>query len=212
MKQNVFVGIVALVALVVGVTLALNLVPSKSSEPAFMQLYPQARALSDFELLDQNGESVNKARLQNHWTLAFVGYTFCPDICPTTMAELKRVYPALKDVPGEHPVQILFLSVDPARDDQQRLYDYIQFFNPEFIAATGDHGQLFPLVRSMGMMYSMADNTDNPNYLVDHSASVVVINPQANVIGRFKPQLEPGKLAVSDGEQILADMPLLLNP
>ncbi len=212
MKQNFVVGIVAVLALVVGVFLALNIAPPKSSEPAYMQLYPQARALSDFELFNQRGESVTKTDLMDKWTLAFVGYTFCPDICPTTLAELKRVYPELIKLPAEHPLQVLFLSVDPARDTQQRLNDYIQFFNPDFIAASGEHNQLFPLVRSMGMMYSMSDNTENPNYLVDHSASVVVINPQANVIGRFKPHLEPGKLAVSDGEQILADMPMLLNP
>lgn len=212
MKQNFVVGIVAVLALVVGVFLALNIAPPKSSEPAYMQLYPQARALSDFELFNQRGESVTKTDLMDKWTLAFVGYTFCPDICPTTLAELKRVYPELIKLPAEHPLQVLFLSVDPARDTQQRLNDYIQFFNSDFIAASGEHNQLFPLVRSMGMMYSMSDNTENPNYLVDHSASVVVINPQANVIGRFKPHLEPGKLAVSDGEQILADMPMLLNP
>lgn len=212
MKQNVVVGFVAILALVMGVYLAINLAPPESPKPSYMQVYPQARALSDFELQDQNGDKVNKERLTGHWTLAFVGYTFCPDICPTTMAELKRVYPELKKVPSEFPLQVLFISVDPARDDQQRIHDYMKFFDPEFIGASGGHDQLFPLVRSMGMMYSMADNTDNPNYLVDHSASVVVINPQANVIGRFKPHLEPGKLAVSDGEQILADMPLLLHP
>lgn len=212
MKQNAVVGVVALIALILGVVIALKISPPQSSEPQYLQLYPQARALSDFELYDQDGNTLTNDNLRNHWTLAFVGYTFCPDICPTTLAELKRIYPELKKIPAEIPLQVLFLSVDPGRDTQPRLNEYIQFFNPEFVAASGDHSQLFPLVRSMGMMYAMSDNTENPNYLVDHSASVVVINPQAHVIGRFKPHLAPGELAISDGEQILADMPLLLNP
>ena len=211
MKQNVLVGIIAAVALALGILIALNVSPPQSDAPKFMQVYPQAREIKDFVLHDQHGDLVDKQRLQNRWTLAFVGYTFCPDICPTTLAELKRIYPELAEMPANHPLQILFLSVDPGRDTQERLLEYVNFFNPEFIAATGEHAQLFPLVRSMGMMYAMADDTSNPNYLVDHSASVVVVNPQAQVVGRFKPQLEPGKLAISDGDQILADMPLLLG-
>lgn len=211
MKQNMLIGIIAVAALAVGLVLSLYVAPPQSSEPKYMQLYPQARALPDFALYDHQGETFDKSRLQDHWTLAFVGYTYCPDICPTTMAELKRVYPELKTIDSEHPLQVWFLSVDPKRDTQERLNEYIQFFNPEFVAASGEHKDLFPLVRSMGMMYALADNTSDPNYLVDHSASVVVIDPQANVIGRFKPELKPGELAISDGEQMLADLPLVLT-
>jgi protein SCO1/2 len=103
------------------------------------------------------------------------------------------------------------LSVDPKRDTVERLNEYVGYFNPDFIAATGPHEQLFPLVRSMGMMYSMSESTDNPNYLVDHSASVVVINPDGNVVGRFKPKHVLGELSISDTQQIMADMPLLLS-
>ena len=211
MKQNLVVGLAAAVALILGVYLAITIAPPEPEQPEYLQLYPQARELSEFSLIDQHGETLDKSRLTGKWTLAFVGYTFCPDICPTTLAELKRIYPELAKIEASHPLQVLLLSVDPARDTQERLLEYINFFNPEFIAASGEHAQLFPLVRSMGMMYAIADDTSNPNYLVDHSASVVVINPKAQVIGRFKPQLEPGKLAVSDGQQILADMPKLLS-
>jgi protein SCO1/2 len=63
----------------------------------------------------------------------------------------------------------------------------------------------------MGMMYSMSDDTSKPNYLVDHSGSVVVINPDGNVIGRFKPQHIPGQIAISDTAQILADLPAIIG-
>lgn len=203
------VGLVAFVALVIGIVAALTLSPPKDNEPTYLSVYPQPRTLPDFELLDHHNQQFGTEQLRQHWSLVFVGYTFCPDVCPTTLAELKSIYPQLKALDSEFPVQVVFLSVDPQRDTVERLNEYVNFFDPEFIALTGEHKHLFPLVRAMGMMYSMTDSSDNPNYLVDHSASVVLVNPQAQVIGRFKPHSVPGKMALSDSQQILADMKII---
>lgn len=211
MNKNLFFALIAIVTLVAGVSMSLVIKPSQSAKPQYLQSYPQPRTLPDFNLTDAKGQPFAKAQLQGHWTLAFTGYTFCPDICPTTLAELAKVYPQIASIESAQPIQILFISVDPKRDDTPRLAEYINFFNPEFKAATGEHAQLFPLIRAMGMMYAIADSTDNPNYLVDHSASVVLINPSAQVIGRFKPDYAPGSLAISDTEQILADMPVIVK-
>lgn len=214
MNQRVVAGAAAVVALVIGIWGALVIAPPSSGngpDTEYFQAYPQPRALSAVDLVDQHGDAFTEANLQGHWTLVFLGYTFCPDICPTTMAALNNVYPQLTAIPTDKPLQVLFISVDPNRDSTERLAEYVKYFNPAFIAATGEHKVLFPLARSMGMMYAIAESTDNPNYLVDHSASVVVVNPQAQVIGRFKPVLAPGKLAVSDAEQIVADMPAIMH-
>ncbi|MFT4937983.1 MAG: protein SCO1/2 [Paraglaciecola sp.] len=205
-------GIIAFIALAVGVVMALYISPPKSDQPEFINLYPQARAIPEFSLLDHKGEVFDLSRFKQHWTLLFVGYTFCPDICPTTLAELKGIYPQLQKIATTHPIQVVFLSVDPKRDNTARLNEYIEFFHPDFTAVSGKHDQLFPLVRAMGMMYSISESTENPNYLVDHSSSVVLINPLAQVIGRFKPQYSVGELAISDGQKILADMPILVSP
>lgn len=212
MKSPYLISFVAALALGVGVLAAVFLAPFESAETEYVQLYPQPRQLKNFELFDQDGHVFEQANLLGHWTLAFVGYTFCPDVCPTTLAELKRIYPQLQKIPADFPIQVMFLSVDPQRDTQARLKEYIQYFHPDFIAVSASHAQLFPLVRSMGMMYSMSESTEQANYLVDHSASVVVINPLAQVVGRFKPDIQPGKITVSDGEQILADMPIIMEP
>ncbi|MCF2950288.1 SCO family protein [Paraglaciecola aquimarina] len=204
-------GIVALLVLVIGIVVAINIAPSKSAEPQHIRMYPQPRALPDFTLIDQQNQAYTKTNLLDHWSLLFVGYTYCPDICPTTLAELKGIYPELKKIQSEHSVQVVLLSVDPKRDTPERLNEYINFFNPEFSAVSGEHAQLFPLVRAMGMMYSMTESTDNPDYLVDHSSSVVLVNPKAQVVGRFKPDFIPGKLPISEGQKILADMPLLIS-
>jgi protein SCO1/2 len=204
-------GLVSLIALIIGVVAAINIAPPKSDEPQHIRLYPQPRALPDFELVDQQNQAYTKSELLGHWSLMFVGYTYCPDICPTTLAELKSIYPELKKIPTEHPVQVVLLSVDPKRDTPVRLNEYINFFNPEFKAVTGEHAQLFPFVRAMGMMYSMSESTDNPDYLVDHSSSVVLVNPKAQVVGRFKPDFVAGKLPISEGQKILADLPALIG-
>lgn len=217
MTQRTLVGLVAVVALITGVIGALYIAPPDSNinEPAqttSFRFYPAPRALSEFQLTTQYGETLTQDSLKEQWTLVFLGYTFCPDICPTTMAGLNRVYSQIQAVDSEYPVKVLFISVDPKRDSVERLKEYTGFFNKEFIAATGEHKYLFPLTRSMGMMYAMAESTDNPNYLVDHSGSIVVINPQAQVVGRFKPQATPGKLTVVSGEDIVADLPSIVSP
>lgn len=208
-------GLVAFVALVIGVLVALNISPPATnignSKPQHLSVYPQPRALPDFILRDHNDATFNRDALVDHWSLVFVGYTYCPDICPTTLAELKSIYPQLQDIPTDFPIQVVLLSVDPKRDTSERLNEYINFFDPEFIAASGEHAQLFPLVRAMGMMYSMSESTDNPDYLVDHSSSVVVVNPKAQVMGRFKAEFVAGKLPVSEGQKILADMPAIIT-
>lgn len=207
--KNIGLVVLASIALVVGVWFSNDLL--SPAEPEFARLYPEARPLGPVNLTNQNGKMIDSQWFEDQWTLTFVGYTFCPDICPTTLGELKGIYPALQAIESRHPINILFLSVDPKRDTVPRLKEYIDFFNPEFFAATGEHKNLFPVVRSMGMMYSISDSTENDDYLVDHSASVVIVNPNGHVAGRFMPTAEPGKVTVSEGAQILADMPALVR-
>ena len=204
-------GLIALIALVIGVVAALYIAPPSSDKTQHINLYPQARALPDFQLVDHNKQAFTPQNLMGHWSLVFVGYTYCPDICPTTLAELKGIYPKLQKIPSEFPIQVVLLSVDPKRDTPERLNEYINFFHADFIAASAEHTQLFPLVRAMGMMYSMSESTDKPNYLVDHSSSVVVVNPKAQVVGRFKPDFVVGQLPISKGQKILTDMPVIMS-
>lgn len=214
MNQRIFVGVVAFIALVAGMVGAIYIAPPSTEnvqETQYFQYYPEPRAIAPFALTDHKGKPFNETSLTKRWSLVFLGYTFCPDICPTTMAELNGIYPSLQLIESEYPIDVVFVSVDPNRDSIERLAEYIGFFNTSFIGVTGEHKALFPLARNLGMMYAIADSTDNPNYLVDHSASIVLINPKAQVIGRFKPKREPGKLSISDAQQILTDMPVIVK-
>ncbi|NCP65113.1 MAG: SCO family protein [Paraglaciecola sp.] len=202
-------GLLACIALVVGIYFALTIAPTQNQQAEYLSAYPAPRALPDFALIDQRQQPFTSEQLQGHWTLVFVGYTYCPDICPTTLAELQRIYPELQTLPTKNTVQVVFVSVDPKRDTPERLLEYINFFEPSFYAVSGEHKELYPLVRAMGMMYSMVDDTDEPNYLVDHSASVVLINPSAQVVGRFKAEFAPSKLGLSNSQKILSDMKII---
>lgn len=147
--------------------------------------------LTPFKLAQSDGSALTVESLRGHWSFVFIGYTYCPDICPTTLADLRAVYPALKQQDASS--RVLFISVDPVRDDLPRLASYITFFNKEFIAATGPHEELLRLTRELGLVYSMVEHKDAPeHYLIDHSASIVLINPQGEVQAVFRPDAKQG--------------------
>lgn len=208
MFRNIILALIAVVAVVSGVML--YQMQQQSAEPSHALVYPQPRTLSDFNLTDQFGEKVDRERLYGQWTLAFVGYTYCPDICPLTLAKLAGVQPELAAM-VEQPLKIWFVSVDPNRDTVPQLNNYVNYFaQPAVIGMTAGHDQLFPFVRQLGLMYAIG-NTTEPNYAVDHSASIVLINPQGQLVAMFKPALQVGELPVVSSEQLMADFPLVLK-
>jgi protein SCO1 len=124
--------------------------------------------------------------LKGKWTLFFVGYTFCPDVCPTTLADLDRVYSSLVNDKST-TTQVVFVSVDPNRDKAEQLADYVHYFNKNFIGVTSTHKKLWPFVTKLGLIYSIVEKGDTEDfYLVDHSASIVLINPKGEFHATFK--------------------------
>ncbi|KKO44581.1 photosynthetic protein synthase I [Arsukibacterium ikkense] len=208
MFRNVIVLVLSAAAVVAGVML--YLLWQHQPLPQHALVYPQPRNLADFELIDQDNMPRSRADLMDKWTLAFVGYTYCPDICPLTLAKLAGVHAELAAKVGQ-PLQIWFVSVDPQRDTPEQLKQYVDYFRqPALIGLTAGHDQLFPFVRQLGLMYAMS-STAEQDYLVDHSASVVLINPLGQVAAMFKPEMAPGEVPLVSGEQLLADFPLVLN-
>lgn len=205
--QNAAYVITLLAAIAAGVLVYILL--QQKGEPKHALVYAQPRNLAEFSLTDQRGSIVGRADLYQQWTLAFVGYTYCPDICPLTLAKLSGVHADLAALLDE-PLKIWFISVDPHRDTPQQMDSYVSYFQqPALRGVTAGHDQLFPFVRELGLMYAMSSNAEG-NYLVDHSASVVLINPQGQLVAMFKPEMVVGQPPVIDTEQLLADFPLVL--
>ena len=204
MQKRILVIAILLIGL--GGLFAVKFNPPKPIELESGFLFPQAYELAPFELVDQHQQAFTNASLQGKWSLFFIGFTFCPDVCPTTLNKLAAAYPDLNKIA---PLQVVFLSVDPKRDTPDKLLTYVNFFNPEFKAVTGEQTQIFPLTRSLGLTYAMVG--EGENYQVDHSAGYVLVSPQGTRVAVFKPTAALGKppqvlndKLISDFEKIVA--------
>jgi protein SCO1 len=156
-------------------------------------LYPEPRELPAFELDGADGR-IDAAALRGRWTLVFLGFTHCPDICPTTLADLARVQKLLADVPAAQRPRILFVSADPERDSAKSTTDYARFFSPDALGATADQARLEPFARSLYMVYMKAERPDG-DYTIDHSPHIALLDPQARSAGVIKPPLDAAKIA-----------------
>ncbi|WP_165399012.1 SCO family protein [Shewanella maritima] len=164
-------------------------------------IFDNPRGLAPFALRDQYGNKFDNQDLQDKWSLFFIGFTSCPDICPTTLNKLSAAYPQLQQIAPN--LQVVFVSADPKRDTQAKMLDYINFFNKDFKAVTADHAQLFPFSRDLGFTYAMVG--DDANYQVDHSASYVLVSPKGEKFAVFKTQQQPGKAPQIINAQLISD-------
>ncbi|GAA4894796.1 SCO family protein [Ferrimonas pelagia] len=198
-------------ALAAGVGVALQ---APSERPLVSALWLQTpRPLVPFELSDHSTGRFTNAQLQGRWTLLFLGYTSCPDVCPTTMADLARAYNGLKNVMTSAPLQVVLMSVDPGRDSLDKLASYVRFFDPDFTAITGEHGQLYQLSQSLGLVYALVDNPNGDgsgeDYLVDHAADIVLINPDGELEAIFRPEGGVGEIRRVSMDRLTADYPVI---
>jgi protein SCO1/2 len=181
------IAIVALVALIGGFAVSWIINSNKPVElEAGLWFGDQARALPEFELIDHNRNRLNRDSLKGKWGLMFFGYTHCPDICPITLQTMSDMVKAIEDPDVVKELSIYFVSVDPERDTPEILAGYVTYFNPDFTGATAPIEKLTPLTRSIGIAHQIRNKTDDkPEYDVDHSSAIVLINPQAEFAGLF---------------------------
>jgi protein SCO1/2 len=166
-----------------------------------LKLYPSPKAISGFELTNQNNEKITENSFADEWTLIFFGYTHCPDVCPTTLTELQKTFKLLK---SEKKPKVLFVSVDPERDNPELLKNYITFFNEDFNAATSDEDNIHKIATQIGVAYYIADHEKGDlNYIVDHTAAIFLINPQKKLHGIFSSPHEANAIA-TDLDKLLS--------
>lgn len=151
------------------------------------------RPLPDFTLAGLDGRNFTKTDLRKGWSLIFVGFTHCPDVCPNTMGVLKTVAARLEA--QQRPLQVMLLSVDPDRDKPEQLATYVRYFNPAFTAATGAPEELDKLAKAMGFAYIKVPGATPESYTIDHSTALILVNPDAEVAGYFTAPLKSEALA-----------------
>jgi protein SCO1/2 len=161
----------------------------KIAPPPPPDLGPEAHVLTvpldvpEFALTDHRGKPFDRDRLLGRWSLLFFGYTYCPDICPVTLSKLA---PVLDLLGPDSEVQAVFVSVDPERDGTERLAEYVTFFHPALIGASGDEAEIARLTEAIGVFHQKraieavgGERADG--YLVDHSSSLFLVDPSARL-------------------------------
>ena len=194
---TVFV-LVALVALVLGLTVNKVLSSKGQGDPtvlldAGIVLLPQSRSLPALALLDQNGQAVQTDQLKGQWSLLFFGYTYCPDICPATLAQLRQLQGQLPEATRER-LRMVLVSVDPKRDTPEQLKKYLDYFDAGFLGLTGEEANLQKFANAVSIPYIPAD-TSQDNYTVDHSGNLVIIDPDGRQRGFIRAPINNAKLA-----------------
>ncbi len=149
-------------------------------------LWPSQPRLAPFALEDARGGRLDESALRGKWTLLFLGFTHCPDICPTTLNTLRGVHQLLRDYPPfVRDGQVLFVSVDYERDTAAVLRPYVEYFDPSFRAASAPPAELHLLTRQLDMSAVKTSSDDGPDYWFEHSSEIVLIGPALQVVGLF---------------------------
>lgn len=181
--------------------------PSAVPATRAVRLFEPRRELPAFSLRQSDGTPLVPGELKGHWTLVFLGFTHCPDICPTTLAELARAQKTWEALPEPVRPRVLFVSVDPERDTPDRIGQYAHAFHRDTLAATADLPSLEKFTSSLSLVFAKtppADGAPPDQYSVDHSATLAVLDPQGRMAGIVQPPLDPAAIA-SDLARLTAE-------
>jgi len=169
---------------------SLWMLPEKTVIPPELQgvLRPAPQSLQAFELTDQQRQPFSLAQLQGKWSFVFFGYTYCPDICPTTLSTLTGLVWKLRNDPQDlADIQVIFVSVDPPRDTPEVIADYLKYFDESFLGVTGAQQDIDSLARQFGAGYMNEPETTPGQYLVSHTSSIFLVDPQGRLLAAFSP-------------------------
>ena len=155
----------------------------------------------ELALADPDGRTRTLADFRGKAVVVNFGYTSCPDVCPTTLAEFAAAMKRLGDDAAR--VQVLFVTVDPKRDTPELLRQYVPAFHPAFLGLRGDAAETARVAKSFGVYSSIQEGQTPETYTVSHSAQSFVFDPQ----GRLRLVVPPGLPA----ESLAADLRILLN-
>ncbi len=157
-------------------------------DEANLLLLPRARPLPTFQLVDEHGQHVTADTLKGRWHLLFFGYTNCPDVCPTTLSDMRRL---LAQLPAHtrQQLQVVLASADPARDTPEVLRTYLAYYRAGFKGFTGNLAQLQRLSDALGLPFVPAQQVKD-GYVISHSGNVALVGPDATLRGHLRAPLQ----------------------
>lgn len=177
-RYTLALGLVAICS----VTLALD--RNALLDDANILLLPRERQLPNLEFVDEQGQAVTTDSLKNRWYLLFFGFTACPDICPTTLSDMRQL---LAQVPPDvvEQLQLILISADPERDTPEALRTYLGYYRAGFKGLTGEMDQLQKLSKALGLPFVPATDTTG-DYSVSHSGNLAIIGPNGTLRGHVR--------------------------
>lgn len=190
-RKTIVVGVVSFVIVAFAAFLTIFLAkPASFRGTMYAEPYPAA---PDISLTMANGETYRLGEGEGKITLLFFGYTYCPDVCPTTLAELKLAMDLLRDDADQ--VQVVFISVDPKRDTAETVQKYVQRFNPNFIGLSGTLEELEPIWNGFGVYREIVEGTSETNYIINHTARVTLVDQNGSMRLTYGFQTPPEDIA-----------------
>ena len=198
--RSIAVVLLALACFTAGIWLALPGAPEAEPPAGRVPglLWPNPKVLQDFSLTDEDGGAFDRNRLLGRWSLLFFGFTNCPDVCPTTLSVLKQARRRLGDAA---PPQVVFVSVGPERDDPATLKRYVDYFDPAIVGVTGAPEALDTLTRQLGILYmKVGGEAPGEAYTMDHTASILLLDPAARLVGLLSPPHDAAQIAELVGQ------------
>lgn len=176
--------IISVAAMIVILALRDNAPPDRARHSG------EALVKSEFSLVDHLGRRVTHKDFAGKWQLVFFGFTYCPDVCPTTLVSMGQVIDALGDAADK--VVPLFITVDPQRDTPQALAEYVTAIHPNIIALTGTPEEIKAAAQSFRIYYAKVDKEDAPDgYLMNHSGFIYLMTPKGDYEAVFTEKSDP---------------------
>ncbi|MCH2670580.1 MAG: SCO family protein [Gammaproteobacteria bacterium] len=157
--------------------------------PVVATLLEGGAQLPEVRLIDKMGQNFNTSDLSDSFSLLFFGFTHCPDICPLTLNVLANMVNDWK-IPKITPPEVIFVSVDGARDDPSQINNYLENFNTNFQGLSGSPEALDPLLKSLGVIVHTQHQPGEQFYSVTHNPTIYVISPEKKLIAVFSPPHE----------------------
>ena len=200
-SRKYFIAAVAIIAIVTGI-LTMSRLLSPPPLPRTATMLPAATELAEFSLLDQDGAAFTRSSFEGRWNLVFFGFTHCPDVCPVTLQVLAKARAQMLAAGRDELPRIVLVSVDPERDTPAVIGQYVSHFGPDTIGVSGDLSELRKLTDGLGIYFEKS-GVDNDNYSVDHSAVVIVVDPDGRFHSLFGAPHEAGNFA--------HDLPIIMS-
>ncbi len=194
-QKTVSIGLSLFGALLLACLFYLFIEPTKDTEknpPPPQAITSEKPTGGNFTLTALDGQH-SLSDFKDKLVLLYFGYTYCPDICPTDLGNLSMAYQHLTDAEKSN-IQILFVTVDPARDTAKRMAEYTQYFNANIIGLTGTEQKIAAVTQKYGAVYLKPEQENKENYTVDHSAFIYVIDKNGQLQTQLPHAISPQQI------------------